>query len=100
MPEKKTINDLIAKRRLQMENSDVKQNIWNKEVGIRLVQNILLSFIAMIYSPGLSLSLYKRFIAMPTIIGSIISITRTVLLVYGLTFMKRLIGTMGKKEFC
>jgi MFS family permease len=95
---KERINDLIAKRKLQMENLDNMESIWNREVGVRFIQLILNSFIAMIFSTGLSLSLYKRFNANPSIIGSIMSITGIVLLIYGLFLMQRLIQKVGEKR--
>lgn len=95
---KERIDDLIAQRKRQIENNDDMESIWNKEVGIRFVQLILNSFIAMIFTTSLSLSLYKRFNANPTIIGSIMSITGIVLLVYGLFLIQRLIQKVGEKR--
>jgi MFS family permease len=95
---KERIADLRTQRNLLLEKSGEKQRIWSKEVGIRFLQVLLHSFIAMIFSTGLSLSLYKRYNANPTIIGTIMSVTGVVLLVYGLFLMKRLIRKVGEKR--
>ena len=95
---KERIEDLNTKRKLQLETSGDKQSIWNKEVGIRFMQVILHSFIAMTFTTGLSLSLYKKYNANPAIIGSIMSVTGVVLLVYGLFLMRRLIRKIGEKR--
>jgi MFS family permease len=93
---KERIADLNAER--LVESSDSKKSIWGKEVGIRFVQVLLHSFIAMIFQTGLSLSLYRRYDANPAIIGSIMSITGIVLLVYGLFLIKRAIQKIGEKR--
>ncbi len=95
---KERIADLQAKLNLLIKSSNDKQSIWTKEVGIRFLQALLHSFIFMIFTTGLSLSLYKRFNANPTIIGTIMSVTGVILLVYGLFLMKRVIQKVGEKR--
>jgi MFS family permease len=95
---KERIKDLTAQLKLQEQASDDKQSIWTREVGIRFIQVILHSFIFMIFSTGLSLSLYKRYDASPVMIGSIMSVTGVVLLIYGLFLMRRLIRKVGEKR--
>ncbi|MHA1930990.1 MAG: MFS transporter [Promethearchaeota archaeon] len=88
---KARIADLKAKQNLLIKSSSDKQSIWTKEVGIRFLQVLLHSFI-------LSLSLYKKYDANPTIIGTIMSVTGVVLLIYGLFLMKRVIRKVGEKR--
>jgi len=92
------INDLKIKRQLKKAASDIDQKIWNKEVGIRFSQVFLHSLISIIFGSSFSLVLYKRFNANPSIIGTIMSITGIVLLVYGLFLMKRVIRKIGEKR--
>ena len=95
---KERIKDLKAEIKLRLEISNEKQSIWNKEVRIRFLQVLLHSYIFMIFTTGLSLSLYKRYNANPTIIGTIMSVSGVVLLVYGLFLMKRVIRKVGEKR--
>jgi DHA1 family tetracycline resistance protein-like MFS transporter len=95
---KARIADLKAKQNLLSKSSSDKQSIWTKEVGIRFLQVLLHSFIFMIFTTGLSLSLYKRYDANPTIIGTIMSVTGVVLLIYGLFLMKRVVQKVGEKR--
>lgn len=95
---KERIADLKAKRDLLKDSSDEIDSIWNKEVGIRFAQLLLHSFIAMIFQTGLSFTLYRRYNANYAIIGSIMSITGIVLLIYGLFLIKRVIQKIGEKR--
>jgi len=95
---KERIKDLNTETKLRLENSNEKQSIWNKELGIRFLQVLLHSYIFTIFTSGLSLSLYKRYNANPTIIGTIMSVTGVVLLVYGLFLIKRVIRKVGEKR--
>ncbi|MFX0029466.1 MAG: MFS transporter [Candidatus Hermodarchaeota archaeon] len=95
---KERINDLKIKQQIRLEASEDIQGIWSKEVAIRFMQILLQSFIAMIFTTGLSLSLLKRYNANPAIIGSIMSVSGVVLLVYGLFLIKRLIEKVGEKR--
>ncbi|MFX1456337.1 MAG: MFS transporter [Promethearchaeota archaeon] len=95
---KDRIADLRTERKQKIESSGKKESIWSKEVGIRFTQVLLHSFISMVFQTGLSLSLYRRYNANPAIIGSIMSITGIVLLVYGLFLIKRAIQKIGEKR--
>ena len=95
---KERIADLKAKQDLLKDSSDEIESIWNKEVGIRFFQLLLHSFISMIFTTGLSFTLYRRYNANYVIIGSIMSITGIVLLVYGLFLIKRVIQKIGEKR--
>jgi DHA1 family tetracycline resistance protein-like MFS transporter len=92
------IHDLMTKQQIEKESSEIKQRIWNKEVGIRFSQIFLHSLISIIFGSSFSLILFKRFNATPSIIGSIMSITGIVLMVYGLFLMKRIIRKIGEKR--
>jgi DHA1 family tetracycline resistance protein-like MFS transporter len=95
---KERIKDLKIKKQLRKSTSDIDQKIWNKEVGIRFTQVFLQSLIAIIFGSSFSFILYQRFNANPSIIGTIMSITGIVLLVYGLFLMKRIIRKIGEKR--
>ena len=97
------IEDLKIKRQLRKESIDGKQKTRSKEIGIRFIQVFLHSLISIIFSSSLSLSLFKKFNASPSIIGTIMSITGVVLLIYGLFLMRRIIMKIGEKRiffFC
>ncbi len=96
---KERINDLREKKRQQIEiNSDMEEKIWNKEVGIRFTQIFIQSLISIIFGSSFAFILNERFGATPLIIGTIMSITGSVLLVYGLFIMKRIIRKIGEKK--
>ena len=95
---KERIADLKAKQDLLKDSSNEMDSIWTKEVGIRFTQLLIHSFIAMIFQTGLSFTLYRRYNANYVIIGSIMSITGIVLLVYGLFLIKRVIQKIGEKR--
>lgn len=95
---KERINDLKKKEQLRKSASDIDQKIWNAEVGIRFTQIFLQSLISIIFGSSFALILYQRFNADPYIIGTIMSITGIVLLVYGLFLMKRIIRKIGEKR--
>jgi DHA1 family tetracycline resistance protein-like MFS transporter len=95
---KERIADLKVKRDLLKNSSDGIESIWTKEVGFRFFQLLLHSFIAMIFQTGLSFTLFIRYTANYVIIGSIMSITGIVLLVYGLFLIKRVIQKFGEKR--
>jgi MFS family permease len=95
---KERIADLKAKQDLLKNSSDDIKSLWTKEVGIRFSQLVLHSFIAMIFQVGLSFTLYTRYTANYIIIGSIMSITGIVLLIYGLFLIKRVIQKVGEKR--
>lgn len=95
---KERIADLKAKQDLLKDSSNEMNSIWTKEVGIRFTQLLIHSFIAMIFQTGLSFTLYRRYNANYVIIGSIMSITGIVLLVYGLFLIKRVIQKIGEKR--
>ena len=95
---KERINDLKRKRQMQKANSELDEKIWNKEVGIRFLQVFLHSLISIIFVSSFSLVIYERFDPDPYIIGSIMSITGIVLLVYGLFLMRRIIRKIGEKR--
>lgn len=95
---KERIADLKAKQDLLKDSSNEMNSIWTKEVGIRFTQLLMHSFIAMIFQTGLSFTLYRRYNANYVIIGSIMSITGIVLLVYGLFLIKRVIQKIGEKR--
>jgi DHA1 family tetracycline resistance protein-like MFS transporter len=92
------INDLRIKRQKEKDSSNIKQHVWNKEIGIRFSQVFLHSLISIIFASSFALVLFKRFNANPSTIGSIMSITGIVLLVYGLFLMKRIIRKIGEKR--
>ncbi len=92
------IKDLKAERQLKIDSPDGKQSIWSGEVGIRLVQVFLQSLISIIFSSSLSLILFRRFNASPSIIGTIMSITGVILLTYGLFLMRRVLQKIGEKR--
>lgn len=95
---KERINDLKKKKEMRKSTSDIDQKIWNKEVGIRFTQIFIQSLISIIFGSSFALILFQRFDANPSIIGSIMSITGIVLLVYGLFLMKRVIRKVGEKR--
>ncbi|MFX0081811.1 MAG: MFS transporter [Candidatus Hodarchaeota archaeon] len=95
---KARIKDLKEKRQLRKSASDIDQKIWSKEVGIRFTQVFIQSLIAIIFGSSFAYILNERFQATPLIIGTIMSITGTVLLVYGLFLMKRIIRKIGEKR--
>jgi len=95
---KERINDFKKKRQMRNSTSDINQKIWNKEVGIRFTQIFIQSLISIIFGSSFALILFQRFNANPSIIGSIMSITGIVLLVYGLFLMKRVIRKVGEKR--
>ena len=97
MPRKR-IEDLKTERQLKKNTPGGKQSIWTKEVGIRFSQVFLHSLISIIFQSSLSLLLFRRFNASPTIIGTIMSITGAVLLVYGLFLLRRIIRKIGEKR--
>jgi MFS family permease len=92
------IEDLVKERQLKKDSPDAKQKILSKEVGIRFIQVFLHSLISIIFGSSLSLVLFRRFDASPSIIGTIMSITGVVLLVYGLFLMRRIIRKIGEKR--
>jgi DHA1 family tetracycline resistance protein-like MFS transporter len=92
------VHDLMTKQQIEKESSEIKPQIWNKEVGIRFSQIFLHSLISIIFGSSFSLILFKRFNATPSIIGSIMSITGIVLMVYGLFLIKRIIRKIGEKR--
>jgi len=92
------IDDLKKQKKLKKTTSDIDQKIWNKEVGIRFTQVFLHSLIAIIFGSSFSFILLQRFNANPSIIGSIMSISGIVLLVYGLFLMRRVIRKIGEKR--
>lgn len=95
---KERINDLQIQKQMQKANNDLDKKIWNKEVGIRFAQIFLHSLISIIFGASFSLVLYQRFNPDPSIIGSIMSITGIVLMVYGLFLMRRIIRKIGEKK--
>ena len=92
------IRDLKIKRELIKASSDAQQKVWGREVGIRFLQVFLHSLISILFGSSLALVLFKRFNATPSIIGTIMSITGVVLLVYGLFLMRRVIKKIGEKR--
>lgn len=92
------INDLKIEKQENKTNNVVEQKIWNKEVGIRFTQIFLHSLISIIFGSSFALVLYERFDITPAIIGSIMSITGFVLMVYGLFLMSRIIRKIGEKR--
>lgn len=92
------IKDLKIKRELIKASSDGQQKVWSREVGIRFIQVFLHSLISILFGSSLALVLFKRFDATPSIIGTIMSITGVVLLVYGLFLMRRVIRKIGEKR--
>ena len=92
------IRDLKIKRELIKASSDGQQKVWSREVGIRFLQVFLHSLISILFGSSLALVLFKRFNATPSIIGTIMSITGVVLLVYGLFLMRRVIRKIGEKR--
>ena len=92
------IRDLKIKRELIKASSDGQQKVWSREVGIRFLQVFLHSLISILFGSSLALVLFKRFNATPSIIGTIMSITGVVLLVYGLFLMRRVIKKIGEKR--
>ncbi len=92
------IKDLKIKRELIKASSDGQQKVWSREVGIRFLQVFLHSLISILFGSSLALVLFKRFNATPSIIGTIMSITGVVLLVYGLFLMRRVIRKIGEKR--
>jgi len=92
------IKDLKIKRELIKASSDGQQKVWSREVGIRFIQVFLHSLISILFGSSLALVLFKRFNATPSIIGTIMSITGVVLLVYGLFLMRRVIKKIGEKR--
>jgi len=92
------IRDLKIKRELIKASSDGQQKVWSGEVGIRFTQVFLHSLISILFGSSLALVLFKRFNATPSIIGTIMSITGVVLLVYGLFLMRRVIKKIGEKR--
>lgn len=97
MPQER-INDLKKKKQMRKSTSDIDQKIWNKEVGIRFTQVFVHSLISIIFGSSFAFILFQRFNANPSIIGTIMSITGIVLLVYGLFLMKRIIRKIGEKR--
>ena len=92
------IRDLKIKRELIKASSDGQQKVWSREVSIRFLQVFLHSLISILFGSSLALVLFKRFNATPSIIGTIMSITGVVLLVYGLFLMRRVIRKIGEKR--
>ena len=92
------IRDLKIKRELIKASSDGQQKVWSREVAIRFLQVFLHSLISILFGSSLALVLFKRFNATPSIIGTIMSITGVVLLVYGLFLMRRVIKKIGEKR--
>jgi DHA1 family tetracycline resistance protein-like MFS transporter len=92
------IEDLKTERQLKKDSPDGKQRIWSGEVGIRFTQVFLHSLISIIFGSSLSLVLFNRFNASPSIIGTIMSITGVILLIYGLFLMRRVLQKIGEKR--
>ncbi len=92
------IEDLKTERQLKKDSPEGKQRIWSGEVGIRFTQVFLHSLISIIFGSSLALVLVDRFHAVPSIIGTIMSITGAVLLVYGLFLMRRVLQKIGEKR--
>jgi MFS family permease len=92
------IKDLKIQRRSKQTSDDSEWKIRTGEISIRFVQIFLHSLISIIFRSSLSLSLFKKFNASPSMIGSIMSITGIVLLVYGLLLMRRIVMRIGEKR--
>ncbi|MHA2392139.1 MAG: MFS transporter [Promethearchaeota archaeon] len=95
---KERIEELRIQQQKKAESPEYKKGILNKEVGLRLLEVLILSFISMIFQTSFSMILYTRYYANPFIIGTVMAFTAGFIMLYGLFFMKRLIQRIGERK--
>jgi len=95
---KERITFLKNRLKQKRESSDFKDSIWTKELVIRFVEVFLLSLMSMIFGSSFAIVLLDRYGANYAIIGSIMSVSALVVMIYGLVFMRSLIRKVGEKK--
>jgi len=95
---KDRITHLKNRLKQKRETSEVEDSIWTRELGIRFVEVFLLSLMSMIFGSSFAVVLLDRYDADYTVIGSIMSVSAFIVMIYGLFFMRRLIRKVGEKK--
>ncbi|MFX1477558.1 MAG: MFS transporter [Promethearchaeota archaeon] len=95
---KERIEELKIRLLVKKESPDYKKGILNKEVVLRLVEILILTFISMIFNTSFSIILFSRYAANTLVIGTLMAFSAVFVMIYGLFFMKRLILKIGEKK--